>query len=197
MVILDKRTIRKKILLKRSQLSQGEISEKSKAIRNNLFDSDQYQKSKFIFTFISFKDEVDTHQLIKESIGRKKRIGVPITIAKPRQMFVSELMDFDKELEIGYYNILTPKEEFVRIVSPEIIDLILVPGVAFDKRGYRVGYGGGYYDRFFSSLDENVIKIALCYDMQIMDEVPTDSFDVPVDYIATESGIISCSHKND
>jgi 5-formyltetrahydrofolate cyclo-ligase len=72
---------------------------------------------------------------------------------------------------------------------------VLVPGVAFDKRGYRVGYGGGYYDRFFNKLEKSVIKIGLCYEMQILTEVPTDNYDIPIDYIITEKGLINCTQK--
>ena len=191
---MDKKVIRQKILEKRSKLSINEILERSKTIANILFNSNQYNNSNFIFSFISFKDEVNTHEIIKNSIVNGKRIGVPVTVPKNREMLVSELIDFDKELELGYYNILTPKKEYTRIVSPELVDLVLVPGVAFDKRGYRVGYGGGYYDRFLNKWKKGVIKIGLCYDLQLLSQVPTDSYDIPVDYIITEKGLIICKN---
>ena len=125
-----------------------------------------------------------------------KRIGVPISVPKTKELLVSELMDFDNELDIGPYNILTPKDEYVRIVSPNLVNLVLVPGVAFDKGGYRVGYGGGYYDRFFSKLNNDVIKIGLCYEIQLLPKVPTDTYDIPVNYIITEKGLINCTDKS-
>ncbi|NLJ79396.1 MAG: 5-formyltetrahydrofolate cyclo-ligase, partial [Tissierellia bacterium] len=144
------------------------------------------------FSFISFKDEVHTHDIIRNSIAAGKEIGVPITIPKSRIMEVSQLKDFDKELYQGFYDILTPKDEYRRIVSPESIDLILVPGVAFDHRGYRIGYGGGYYDTFLAKVDKDVTKIGLCFNIQIIPEVPTESHDIPVDYILTEEELIRC-----
>jgi 5-formyltetrahydrofolate cyclo-ligase len=195
-VELDKKVIREKILKKRANLPLNETLTKSKTIENKLFDTNEFKKANFIFSFISFKDEINTHEIIKNSINMGKRIGVPITVTKTKKMLVSEIKDFDRELEIGYYNILTPKKEFTRIVSPEIVDLVLVPGVAFDRRGYRVGYGGGYYDRFFSSLNKDVIKIGLCYEMQVLPLIPFDSYDIPVDYIITEKSLINCNDKN-
>lgn len=192
--MLDKKALRKEMLEKRSQLSLQEIKEKSKTITNSLLNLNEYNKSQFIFTFISFKDEVDTHEIIKSSLKKDKRIGVPITVPEKKQLKVSEIMDFDNELELSYYDILAPKEKNIRIVAPELIDLVLVPGIIFDRRGYRVGYGGGYYDRFFSKLDKNVLKIGLCYDMQIQSNVPRDSYDIPVDYILTEKEFIKCNH---
>lgn len=179
------------MLKKRAELSKKEIVEKSRAIQNILFDLEQYKNSNFIFTFISFKNEVDTHELIKKSISMGKRIGVPITIPKERKLMVSEIKDFDKELELGYYNILTPKDECIREVSPKIIDIVLVPGLAFSPKGYRVGYGGGYYDRFFSQ-NRDIIKIGLCYEMQLSPTVPIDEYDIPIDYIITEKRLIEC-----
>lgn len=193
---MDKKVIREKILKKRANLPLNETLTKSKTIENKLFDTNEFKKANFIFSFISFKDEINTHEIIKNSINMGKRIGVPITVTKTKKMLVSEIKDFDRELEIGYYNILTPKKEFTRIVSPEIVDLVLVPGVAFDRRGYRVGYGGGYYDRFFSSLNKDVIKIGLCYEMQVLPLIPFDSYDIPVDYIITEKSLINCNDKN-
>lgn len=183
------------MLRKRSQLSLEEIKEKSQTIADKLFNLNQYEKSNFIFSFISFKDEVNTHEIIKKSINIGKRIGVPITVPKTKELKVSELMDFDKELDLSFYDILAPKDEYIRIVPPKLIDLVLVPGVAFDRRGYRVGYGGGYYDRFFSNINRNVIKIGLCYEMQIISEVPRDSYDIPIDFILTEKELIQCTKE--
>lgn len=196
MVVLDKKVLRKQILDKRSQLTPQEIKEKSKSIENRLFSLVEYKQSNFIFSFISFRDEVHTHEIIKTSLDNGKRIGVPITVVEPRKLLVSEIKDFDEELEMGYYDILAPKEEYQRIVSPDLVDLVLVPGVAFDERGYRVGYGGGYYDRFFSGLKRDVVKIGLCYELQILSQVPIDSYDIPVDYILTERRLIKCRNKN-
>lgn len=196
MVKLDKKTIRKNVLEKRAKLTWEVIKEKSQIIEERLFNLEEYKRSDFIFSFISFKDEVHTHEIIKDSLNMGKQIGVPVTMVEPRKLLISELKDFERELEIGYYDILTPKKEYQRIVSPDVVDLVLVPGVAFDEKGYRVGYGGGYYDRFFSSLKEDVIKIGLCYDLQILPQVPRASYDIPVDLIITEKRLIHCKNRN-
>src|SRR5690606_27860699 len=96
-----------------------------------------------IMCYISFGSEINTHDFIKTSIMSGKRIAVPVTFHEPRVMKPSLLLDFD-ELELGYYNILTPKKEFIRYIDPKEIDLVIVPGAVFDRRGYRIGYGGGY-----------------------------------------------------
>lgn len=185
---MNKKNLRKLILEKRQKLSKDVIRKKSDQIANTLYGSTFYEKANFIFTFISFQNEVDTHNIIKNSLNSNKRIGVPITIDKTRELLVSEILDFEKELEVGFYNILTPKKEYERITPRDEIDLILVPGLIFDLKGYRIGYGGGYYDRFFSKLQKNVIKIGLCYELQIMSKVPKTKYDIPVDYILTEKG---------
>jgi len=104
----------------------------------------------------------------------------------------SIIKNFD-ELEPGYYNILTPKQEFIRYIDPSEIDLVIVPGAVFDREGYRVGYGGGYYDKFLSSkIRKDISKIAIAFDLQIVDKVPREEHDISVDYIITEKEIIKC-----
>lgn len=179
------------MISKRKELSIEDKQKKSREIQLKLFNLDIYKDSNFIFTFISTEEEVDTHNIIKDSLKNGKRIGVPVTFPKERKMIVSEIKDFDNELELGFYNILTPKKEFIREVDPSILDLVLVPGLIFSKNGYRVGYGGGYYDRFLEQT-EDVIKVGICFDMQIADEVPIGKYDIPVDYIITEKRIIDC-----
>lgn len=191
---MDKKSLRKKVLQKRAELSEESIAKYSNIIANKLYDMDSYKNAKTIMSFISFGDEVNTHEIIKKSISQGKSIVVPITIPEPRELKASQVLDFS-ELELGYYNILTPKKEFIRFIDPNTIDLILVPGVVFARNGYRVGYGGGYYDRFLSKLTKKVDKIGLAFNLQITDEVPTDSFDIPVDLILTEKEIINCLKK--
>lgn len=188
---MDKKVLRQAMIKKRAGLSKEERFKKSKSIKDKLFDFEPFQKSNFIFTFISTDEEVDTHNIIKESINTGKRIGVPITVPKGRKLIVSELKDFDKDLELGFYDILAPKDEHLREVSPSLVDAVLVPGLIFTKEGFRIGYGGGYYDRFLGKT-KDLIKIGVCFEMQMSDEVPIGSYDIPVDYIITEEKIISC-----
>lgn len=191
---MNKKILRKEILEKRSKLTDKEIREYSKIIENKLFDMQVYNQAKTIMCFISFSDEVHTHHIIKQAIRHGKTVVVPITITETKELKVSQLNDFS-ELEIGYYNILTPKKEFIRYRDPNIIDLVLVPGVVFGRNGYRVGYGGGYYDRFFSKLEKDIPKIGLAYDLQIVHTVPTDNYDIPVNMIITEKEDIICTKK--
>lgn len=185
-----KKSIRDHILDKRADL--GETNQKlySETIISKLYDTNLYKDAEVIMTFISFGDEVNTHDFIKKSLANGKKIVVPITFPKTKEIKPSEIYDFN-ELEIGYYNILTPKSEFIRFITPENIDLAIVPGVAFDRDGYRVGYGGGYYDRFLSKYP-TIKKLGIAFDLQLIDTVPKEDFDIPVEYILTEKQFIFC-----
>ena len=189
---MNKKSIRKKVLEDRSNISATVLSEFSNIITEKLYNTTEYKNAKTIMSFISFGDEVDTHKIIKDSMALGKRIVVPVTFSDTKLIKPSHLMDFS-ELEYGYYNILTPKEEFWRFIDPNEIDLILMPGVGFDRKGYRIGYGGGYYDRFLSKLDKNIDTIGLAFQLQIIDNVPADTFDIPIDSIITEKETINCT----
>lgn len=188
---MNKKSLRHQVLDERSKLGKNMHKKYSNIILNTILNSLYYKNAKTIMTFISFMDEVDTHEFIKKSIEDGKNIVVPITIPETKDLKLSLVKDF-KELEPGYYNILTPKEGFIRYTDPKLVDLIIVPGVVFDRDGYRVGYGGGYYDRFLSKIDKSVPKIAIAFDLQIIDKVPREYYDIPVDYIITEKEIIGC-----
>jgi 5-formyltetrahydrofolate cyclo-ligase len=189
-ISLDKNLIREELLDIRGKLGKDEHEKKSRQIIKALMDSNLYKESNNIMVFISFKNEIDTHEFIKKAIEDGKNIFVPITIPDGKKLKPSQLKSFD-ELEPGFYNILTPKKEFIRFIDPKDLDLIVVPGLGFDKSGYRVGFGGGYYDRFLSGL-KNAKKVSIAFDFQILDEVPKESFDIPVDCIYTEKRKINC-----
>lgn len=189
---MDKSLIRQEMLEKRSKLGRILYKEYSKTIMDSISDSIFYKNAKTIMIFVSFNYEVDTREFIKKAIAEGKDVLVPITIPETKQLIPSLLKDYN-ELAPGFYNILTPKDEFIRPTDPDLIDLIIVPGIAFDHQGYRVGYGGGYYDRFLSKIKPTVPKISIAFHLQLIDKVPKDHFDIPVDYIYTEKEIIECS----
>ena len=187
---MEKKIIRDNILKKRKLLPEDIRAIYSTSITDKLLNSKYYKEANTIMCFISFSDEVDTHPFIKKAIKDGKNIVVPITFPENKELKPSLIKDF-KELELGYYNILTPKKEYERFIDPKEIDLIIVPGVAFKENGYRIGYGGGYYDRFLLKIP-NTPTIAIGFSLQIVKDIPIDSFDIPVDYIYTEESIINC-----
>ncbi len=189
---MEKKTLRRQILSKRDALGNDTKISLSRKIFKTLKDTEYYKKAKNIFVFISFGSEIDTHEFIKEGIEEGKNILVPVTFKGTREMKPSLLKGFN-ELEIGYFDILSPKDEFIRYVDPLEIDLVVVPGAVFDRKGYRVGYGGGFYDIFLSTkIRKEIPKIAVGFDLQLVDKVPVEEFDFPVDFIITEKEMIEC-----
>ncbi len=184
-----KRGIRGEILEKRNAMDTSEFLEKSNRAISNLFSTECYKKADTVCSFISFGSELNTHGLIKMMLLDGKRVVVPyVKNREMREMILSELKSWD-ELDAGEYGILAPKKEFIREVSPKEVDLFLVPGVAFDPEGHRVGYGGGYYDRLLRELETECL-IGLCFELQIVDKVPRAAHDVAVKRIITEERII-------
>ncbi|WP_077369811.1 5-formyltetrahydrofolate cyclo-ligase [Anaerosalibacter sp. Marseille-P3206] len=190
---MNKKELRSVYIKRRDMISEDDVKSMSQAIANNLYDLDLYKNSNFIMSYVNFRSEVITEEIIRNSLNSGKKIGVPISITKTKELLISELKDYDNELELGVYNILTPKKEYIREVEPSKIDLVLVPGVAFDRQGYRIGYGGGYYDRFLNKLNDSAVTIALAFSVQLIEEVPKGEYDLPIDYILTEKGLIHCN----
>ena len=190
MVKLNKQSLRKELLLKRSELSPEFILENSKKIAENLINLSIYQKSANIMLYVATQDEVQTQEIIKSAQKDKKRIFIPLIIRKDNALLPSLVTDFEEELVQGVLGIYQPKKEFYRIYPPSTLEMVIVPGVAFTIHGHRLGRGGGYYDRFLSQLEGQIYSIALSFEMQIFDEIPFDVQDMPVDYIITEKRVI-------
>lgn len=180
----QKDNIRSLIKEKRNALTEEEKRVKDEKIFTKIINSDYYKNSNVIFVYVSFKGEVDTHKLIKYSLNIGKTICVPKVISKKEGMEAIIINSFD-ELNPGKYNILEPKDSCKKIDTNRI-ELILMPGVAFDKNGGRIGYGGGFYDRFLNKIDSKIPKIALAYDFQILKSIPCEEHDIKVDGIITD-----------
>lgn len=182
-----KRCIKNKILAIRDAQSSEEILRKSSKIEKNLLALDGFTKAKTVMFYISKGSEVNTRRMIKEAMKMGKRVLVPVTKLDEKELVVSDLLDLD-ELTLGSFDVPEPKDP--KLVSAGEVDFVVVPGIAFDTRGNRLGYGLGFYDRFLCSLKEGATIVALAYDFQVLDEIPNDHHDVPADKIITESRTI-------
>ena len=164
----------------------GSVSKiKSDEIRQRLLGVERVKQAKTICTFISAFKEPDTVEIIKEIWEQDKKIVVPITDIESGTLSLSYINSMD-DMEKGAYGILEPKT--VRKADENNIDVILVPGLAFDRNGGRMGFGKGYYDRLLES--SKAVKIGLCYDFQILEKIPTESHDVPMNFVITEKEIL-------
>jgi 5-formyltetrahydrofolate cyclo-ligase len=182
----DKQEIRKKIWSLRNGMTPEEITVKSGLIIRRLTELRDLRKASTLMVFLSFGSEVLTDDLLCWGWETGKRMVIPLCRPEDRSLTPC-LLGSVGELEIGHYGIREPKAENIRPVPREEIDAILVPAVAFDLRGYRVGYGGGYYDRFLPSVPQ-AVRIGAAFSCQIVAEIPADPHDVPVDRIVTENG---------
>ncbi|GKU30413.1 5-formyltetrahydrofolate cyclo-ligase [Clostridium folliculivorans] len=181
---MEKKEIRKKILEYRETIDENQRKMWDEEIFKSLINSDLYKRSNTIFAFVSFKSEVDTHKIINHALSNGKTICVPKINSKQEGIKIYKIDNFD-QLKEGYFGILEPVESCEKVDS-NTLDLILMPGVAFDRHGGRVGYGAAFYDRFLSNMSKQVYKVALAYDFQVMDTVPMDEHDVKIDGVITE-----------
>jgi 5-formyltetrahydrofolate cyclo-ligase len=181
--IMDKKELRKKILEMRDQQKPADRALWDDIVYNKFIGSEYYRNSKVIFIFVSFRSEVDTHRIIRKALEDGKVVGVPKVVSKKEGMKVFRI-DSISDLEAGYFGVLEPKEG-CRSIPAEEIDLIVMPGAAFDRVGGRIGYGGGFYDRYLADMGADVKKIALAYRMQVLEKVPMDENDMRVGSIIT------------
>jgi 5,10-methenyltetrahydrofolate synthetase len=183
-----KRAIRANALAARRALKPKDAAQKSDAILQRLKSLAEFESARTILTYVSSKDnEVDTMPLIRRALDANRTVAVPVAVPSTRQMVWSELKSLD-ELQTSTFDILEPREDCLRPVQPAETDVAIVPGIAFDTECHRIGYGGGYYDRFLAAFPGK--KVALAYEVQIYDSIPAEPHDLPVDIIVTEDRTI-------
>jgi len=181
-----KEQIRKQVLNARVGLPAAERRSRSGAIEQILFSLPEFRGADLVLFFASFQSEVDTHHMIRSALGIGKRVALPKV--KGKQLELLEIGNFETDVSPGAWGI--PEPDSGKRVHLEDIGLIVVPGAAFDERGNRVGYGGGFYDRLLPAYAGPTV--ALAYELQVIPAVPADPHDVPVKKIVTETRIIDC-----
>ena len=169
-------------MLRRLRNQKSEVrNQKSRVIKEKLFDLAEFEKAKNIMCYISLNAEVGTRGIIKDAFKLKKRIFAPVI--EGDRLGISEIKDLDKDLEEGPLGVLQPRKDSFTPFSPNELDLAVVSGLAFDRKGKRLGRGKGYFDRFLKDLPGTVKTVGLAFDFQILESIPANFRDIPVDFV--------------
>jgi 5-formyltetrahydrofolate cyclo-ligase len=184
-------TIRKLIIQKRKALNDSKKNEKSLVITQRLLDMGEFKASKAVFCFLSTAHEVKTEEIILKAFRLGKDVLVPLLNPQEGNMQVVRVSR-DAQFVIGKYGVREPSLEAGEVVSSSCIDFVVTPGLAFDTFGNRIGYGGGHYDKLFKNISNDVMRVAVGYDFQIIESVPHSDFDESVHFIVTETKTLRC-----
>ena len=178
--MLTKKQIRSKILLRLKSQKEENRSRKSKLIRNKLFRTKVFKKAKTIMFYIAFRGEVDTTEMIEKARKLGKKVTVPVC-KKNRVSITACILDHNSSLKKGPYGVCEPVRR--THINLKCLDLVIVPGLAFDAKGNRIGRGKGCYDRFLSKLQEGTPSIGLAFDFQLLPTLPSQTHDISVDKV--------------
>jgi len=189
---VEKEVLRRKLLLRRARQREKDILAGSKSIEEKLFSLEEFVSADAIMFYVAKKEEVRTQDMIYSALEAGKNVVVPSLRLDKTRISPSLLLDYENELEEGMFGIPEPKAECIRLFPVEEIDIVLVPGVVFDKGGGRIGFGGGFYDEFLGSLPAGTGRWGLAFEFQVVEKVPLTDRDVPVERIITEERVINC-----
>lgn len=201
--MMTKEEIRRQMKVKRDSLSPEKQEKLNKKILDRLFQTEAYKKCEMIFSYMSFRSEVDTKEIIRLALLDGKKVYLPRV--KKDTMDFYEIFHMN-DLIISSYGIPEPQETqnlcYKTSATEQLEDntkfqkLMLLPGLAFDLSGCRIGYGAGYYDRYLAANRASFFyKMALAYDIQVVDPIPSDKFDIKADAILTPTRLIDCNKE--
>ncbi|WP_226656921.1 5-formyltetrahydrofolate cyclo-ligase [Pseudalkalibacillus hwajinpoensis] len=175
------------------KLKINEIRPEEKAlldqqILNRLYTYEPYNTAETIGLTVAMKGEINTKEIIEKAWTDGKRVAVPKCNPKTKQMTFHYLTEWD-QLEKVYFGLEEPHPDKTALCPSVEIDLLLVPGLIFDRHGFRIGFGGGYYDRYLKRYTNSTVSLA--YEFQLVEKVPTETFDLPVQAIITNDRIVN------
>ncbi len=185
MKLEEKTKIRQQILKKLKLQREEHRLQKSLVIKKRLFETFEFKSANTIMFYISIGCEVETRPMIEEALNMGKRVAVPVTNVTSKKIIACEIKDLKTQLCEGPYGIQQPKKEYIKKIPINDIDLVITPGIAFDKKGNRLGRGAGYYDRFFKEVPDKTPRVGLAFDFQVVEEIPTLSHDIRITRLIT------------
>ncbi len=183
----EKRIIRKEVISRRDALSSELRKAKDESIGRRLLTLPEFIKARIILFYASFRSEVDTMKLLQRSLLDGKTVVLPRVDTSNTSLVLYTIPSVE-DLVPGHFGIKEPRENREELIEPSDIEMIIVPGVAFDEHCNRLGYGKGYYDRLLSH--KNALAVGLAYEEQILAHIPADAHDIKMDKIITDKRII-------
>lgn len=181
-----KNSLRKAVLSFRNSLDKSSVLSMSKDIFKQFLSIKKIEDTSRFMLYVDFRNEVATRGIISELLDLGKEVYLPVTLKDEKKLIPKRIFSLD-DLVSGAYGILEPNAK-APTIFPSLLDVVIVPGSVFDKNGYRTGYGGGYYDRFLENT--NALRVGVCFDFQLVDDVFPEKHDKRMDFIITENRIL-------
>ena len=175
--MLDKKALRREIGQKKRAMAAAEIAAYSRNLAEKLYETEEYKQARAIYAYLPYNQEVRTWEIVERAWKDGKRVAVPKVYGD--EMRFLWLTDFN-QIAPGGWNI--PEPTFDAPVAEDATALVLMPGLAFDPEGHRVGYGGGFYDKYLEAHPGHRL-VALCYPFQLLDHLEVEEHDIPVDRV--------------
>lgn len=186
----EKQGIRQKLLERLLSLTKNEIKRRSKDVENKLSELPIYKQAKVIMVYYPLRGEVDILRKIKKDLGNK-RFCFPVMDLEAKNLRIFEIANLDEDFCVGAWGVMQPDTEKAKEVDIKEIDVVIVPGLAFDKQRNRLGRGAGFYDRFLQDITPPTKKVGIAFEFQILENLPTNlSWDQKVDTIVSENFVI-------
>ncbi|MFH1504935.1 MAG: 5-formyltetrahydrofolate cyclo-ligase [Candidatus Omnitrophota bacterium] len=187
----EKRELRHKLLQRLLSLTQKELKRRSANVEERLLSLPIYKQAKTVTGYYPLKGEVDILGVIRKAIGNNKRVCFPVMDLKTKELRAFEVSNLDKDFVLGPWGVKEPDTNRVREVDIKKIDMVIVPGLAFDRKKNRLGRGAGFYDRFLKKLSPSVKKAGVGFEFQILESLPIHlPSDQKVDIVVSENSVI-------
>jgi 5-formyltetrahydrofolate cyclo-ligase len=183
-----KQELRMAMMRIRASLNPAEVARASAAVTRKVLALPAFREAGTVLAYMDVRNEIQTGALIRATFDAGRRVAVPVTDRERRRLIAARITGYPIDLESGPYGIPQPRR--YEEIPPGELDCILVPGLAFDYRGYRLGFGGGYYDRFLPRVRDDAVLIGLAYDFQICPTVYPEAHDRAVHVVITETRIL-------
>lgn len=185
-----KATLREQMKQARRALSKAELRRRSALIAQRLIELEVFRRARGVMLYLPVRNEVDTTLAVTYCLKNGKTLGLPRMDVVRDCIVVHRVDDMTRQLALGRMGLVEPDPAKTEVLPPDEIDLVAVPGLAFDREGNRIGWGRGYYDAFLVALGPRACRVGLAYAFQVVEAIEHDGHDMPMHYIVTDEGTL-------